>query len=109
MRRILLLPLLIGAGLPAQQVPLATELPAKPFFIRATWFIGGAGNWDYLTMDSQAGRLYIAHGTSMQVVDVNSGDELGEIGNFYEARQVALDDTGQLGYISDGGQGKVVV
>lgn len=109
MRRILLLPLLISAGLPAQQVPLATELPAKPFFIRATWFIGGAGNWDYLTMDSQAGRLYIAHGTSMQVVDVNSGDELGEIGNFYEARQVALDDTGQLGYISDGGQGKVVV
>lgn len=100
---------LLGALLPAQTVPLATELPSHPFFIRSTWYIGGAGNWDYLTMDSQAGRLYIAHGTAVQVVDVNSGAPVGEITGFYEARQIALDDTGQLGYVSDGGRGKVAV
>jgi DNA-binding beta-propeller fold protein YncE len=104
-----LLGLLVCAGLSAQTVPQATDLPSHPFFIKNTWYIGGSGNWDYLTMDPQAGRLYIAHGTTVQIVDVDSGTQVGEITGFYEARQVALDDTGQYGFISDGGQGKVVV
>lgn len=109
MRRAVLLFALTCAALPAQTVPLATDLPSHPFFIRNTWYIGGAGTWDYLTIDARAGRLYIAHGTTVQVVDVGSGALVGEIAGFYEARQVALDDTGELGYVSDGGLGKVAV
>ncbi|MGB6826490.1 MAG: hypothetical protein WBE41_00505 [Terracidiphilus sp.] len=109
MRKLLALGLLICAAAAAQQVPLSTDLPSHPFFITATWYIGGAGNWDYLTFDRDAGRLYIAHGTLMQAVDVESGSVVGEIRDLYEARQVALDDTGELGYVSDSGQGKVVV
>jgi len=101
--------LLVCVAVSAQTVPTATDLPSHPFFIRATWYIGGSGNWDYLTMDPQADRLYIAHGTTVQVVDVDSGAQVGEITGFYEARQVALDDTGQYGFASDGGRGKVVV
>jgi DNA-binding beta-propeller fold protein YncE len=108
MRRILLISL-VACAVHAQTVPQATDLPSQPFFIKATWYIGGAGTWDYLTMDPQADRLYVAHGTAVQVVDVNTGALLGTIDGFYEARQVVLDDTGQLGYISDGGQGKVAV
>jgi DNA-binding beta-propeller fold protein YncE len=100
---------MIAAGAGAQQVPRATDLPSHPFFIKNTWYIGGTGNWDYLTFDRGASRLYIAHGTLMQVVDVETGSVTGEIKDMYEARQVALDDTGQFGYVSDGGQGKVVV
>lgn len=109
MTKLLPLCLLITAGAFAQQVPLSTDLPSHPFFIKNTWYIGGAGNWDYLTFDREANRLYIAHGTLMQVVDVESGSVVGEIKDLYEARQVALDDTGQYGYVTDGGQGKVVV
>ncbi|MGP8250622.1 MAG: YncE family protein [Terracidiphilus sp.] len=109
MRKLLPLGLLICASAVAQQVPLSTDLPSHPFFVKSTWYIGGAGNWDYLTFDRDAGRLYIAHGTLMQVVDVDTGSVVGEIKDLYEARQVALDDTGQFGYVSDGGQGKVVV
>ncbi len=101
--------LLVCGAASAQTVPQATDLPGHPFFIRSTWYIGGAGNWEYLTMDARAERLYIAHGTAMQAVDVDSGKLVGEIDGFYEARQVALDDTGQFGYVSDGGQGKVTV
>jgi DNA-binding beta-propeller fold protein YncE len=108
MRKILLISL-VCAALRAQTVPQATDLPSHPFFIKDTWYIGGAGTWDYMTMDAQAGRLYVAHGTAVQVVDVNSGALVGTIDGFYEVRQVVLDDTGQLGYISDGGQGKVAV
>lgn len=104
-----LLSLLVCAAASAQTVPLSTDLPSHPFVIRSTWYIGGSGNWDYLTMDSHAGRLYIAHGTAVQVVDVDSGTQVGAITGFYEARQVVLDDTGQYGFATDGGQGKVVV
>lgn len=109
MRKLLPLWLIIAAGAAAQQVPRATDLPSHPFFIKNTWYIGGAGNWDYLTFDRDASRLYIAHGTLAQVVDVETGSVMGEIKDLYEARQVALDDTGEFGYVSDGGQGKVVV
>jgi len=109
MNKLLSLSLLICAGAAAQSVPLSTDLPSHPFFIQNTWFIGGTGTWDYLTLDREASRLYIAHGTTMQVVDVDTGAMVGEIKDLYEARQVALDDTGQYGFISDGGQGKVVV
>jgi hypothetical protein len=83
-------------------------LPSHPFFIKQTWVVGGTGPWDYLTIDPVAERLYIAHGHAVQVVDVKSGSLVGEISGMAEAHSIALDDTGQFGYISDGAAGKVV-
>jgi len=87
----------------------ATELPSRPFQIKTAWPIGGTGPWDYLTMDASAQRLYIAHGHSVQVVDVSTGSLAGEISGMVDAHDVALDDTGEFGYISDGSGGKIVV
>ncbi|MGA3010790.1 MAG: hypothetical protein ABSD72_11080 [Terracidiphilus sp.] len=108
--KILLAICLLGcAALPAQQPPATTELPGSPFFIKKTWIIGGVGNWDYLTMDAAAQRLYIAHGAQVQVVDVETGQIAGVISGMREAHAIALDDTGQFGYISDGPAGQVKV
>ncbi|MFY9854208.1 MAG: hypothetical protein WAK26_10070 [Terracidiphilus sp.] len=109
MKRLLAFCLLGCAALQAQQPPAATELPGSPFFIKKTWIIGGAGNWDYLTMDPVAQRLYIAHGAQVQVVDVETGQVAGVISGLREAHDIALDDTGQFGYISDGPAGQVKV
>jgi hypothetical protein len=109
MKRLLALCLLGCAALPAQQPPAATELPGSPFFIKKTWIIGGVGNWGYLTMDPVAQRLYIAHGAQVQVVDVETGQLAGVISGLREAHAIALDDTGQFGYISDGPVGQVKV
>jgi DNA-binding beta-propeller fold protein YncE len=99
-----LLVLCLTAGLPlcGQQPPQATELPADPFFIKSTWVIGGTGPWDYLTMDPTAERLYIAHGRTVQVVDVKTGTVTGQIGGLHEAHAIVLDANGQFGYVSDG-------
>jgi hypothetical protein len=105
MSRALFLCLLIYCLPAAAQVapiPTPTELPGSPFAIKKTWVIGGAGNWDYLTVDPAAQRLYIAHGHSVQVVDVSSGSLAGEITGFREAHAIALDDTGSYGYVTDG-------
>lgn len=97
------------AILSVQQPPQATDLPSDPFFIKNTWIIGGTGSWDYLTMDSSAGRLYIAHSHSVQVVDVSTGTLAGMVSDLVDAHSVALDDTGEFGYVSDGRGGKVIV
>lgn len=101
--------LLVFSALPAQQPAASVELPSRPFAIKQSWTIGGTGSWDYLTMDAQADRLYIAHGHSVQVVDVKAGSVVGEIGGLGEAHCIALDDTGEFGYVSDGLGGKVIV
>jgi DNA-binding beta-propeller fold protein YncE len=97
----------VGCVSVAAQEPKATELPGKPFFIKKTWTIGGEGNWDYLTLDPTALRLFIAHGTRVQVVDVNGGTLAGQISGFRDAHGIALDDAGTVGFASDGPANRV--
>lgn len=104
MGKVLALWLLICIVAAAQEheVPKATELSGNPFFIKRTWFVGGAGQWDYLAIDGDAQQLFVAHGSVVQVVDVKTGAVAGEIVGLREAHTVALDDVGEFGYISDG-------
>jgi YVTN family beta-propeller protein len=41
--------------------------------------VGGDGGWDYLYMDPDTHRLYIARGSHFQIVDVTSGKVIGDI------------------------------
>jgi DNA-binding beta-propeller fold protein YncE len=92
------------AALAAQQAPIPTidALGGHPYSITKTWIIGGSGNWDTLTMDPTAGQLFIAHGPSVQVVDVSTGAVVGTVLGFHEAHAIVLDDAGEFGYASDG-------
>src|SRR5579862_7702053 len=40
--------------------------------------IPGTGSWDYLSVDEGARRLYVSHGTQVEVIDL---DSLGVVGN----------------------------
>ena len=82
--------------------PPATGMPDHPFFITKTWNIGGIGDWDYLTIDPTANQLFIAHGSQVQVVDVEAGTVAGVISHIREAHSVVLDRQGAYGYVSDG-------
>jgi DNA-binding beta-propeller fold protein YncE len=93
----------------AAQTPQATELDGKPFFIKKSWTIGGEGNWDYLTFDPVALQLYIAHGPTVQVIDVSAGTVAGEVKGLHDAHEIALDSNGQFGYVSDGPSNEVKV
>jgi DNA-binding beta-propeller fold protein YncE len=90
------------APLAAQEIPMATAISGNPFFVKKTWYIGGAGHWDYLTIDSSAQLLYIAHGAVVQVVNIETGALVAQISGFREAHDIALDDTGTYAYVSDG-------
>ena len=93
-------------------IGLAVALPAlaqKSFSILDKWKVGGEGGWDYLVADSAAHRIYITHGTRLEVIDSSSGKSIGAITGLKGIHGVALDDTGKYGYISDGGANAVVV
>jgi YVTN family beta-propeller protein len=45
----------------------------------AKYTLGGEGGWDYLTLDPDANRIFIAHNKEILVVDANSGKQLGSV------------------------------
>jgi DNA-binding beta-propeller fold protein YncE len=103
--------LLAGGALFAQQAPIprADELSGQPYSIRHKWVIGGPGDGDYLTLDPKASRLFVAHGPTVQVVDIESGTVAGTIGGFHQAHAVVLDEQGTYGYATDGAPNPIVV
>jgi DNA-binding beta-propeller fold protein YncE len=70
--------------------------------------LGGAGGWDYLAVDSPARRVYIARSDRVMVIDADSGKLVAEIGGMERVHGVALAADLGRGFISSGGQGKVV-
>jgi len=79
--------------------------PPAPFKVLNTWKLGGDGSWDYLKVGEAARLLYIARLNRIMVVDTQTGKLVREIDGLQHAHCVALDDKGQVGYISDGDAG----
>jgi DNA-binding beta-propeller fold protein YncE len=75
-----------------------------------TFPIGGAGGWDYLTVDPQTHRLYVPRTTHTMVIDAESGKTIADIPGQKNAHGVALAPAAGRGFISDGGgDGAIVI
>lgn len=86
-----------------------TAIAQKPYRVQSKWTIGGEGGWDYLATDAGAHRLYVTHGTRVEVLDTSIGKVVGSIQDLQGIHGIAFDSTGKYGYISDGRAGTVVV
>ncbi len=82
---------------------------AAPYRVLNRFPVGGDGGWDYLEMDPDAHRLYLAHNSTVNVIDTTSGKQVGMIAGLQSTHGVALDDAGKFGYISDGKGNAIVV
>lgn len=70
----------------------------------------GQGEYfDYLTVDSEARRIYVAHGTEVQVLDADNFSIIGTISGLKRCHGIALVPDLDKGFITDGEAGKVVV
>ena len=94
--------------LSAQAPASPASATPQPYHIVDRWKIGGDGGWDYPVADPSAHRLYIAHGTEVDVVDTTTGKSIGTIPNLHGVHSIALDTAGKFGYITDGGANAVV-
>lgn len=93
----------------ALMAALCFQAKAQSYHIVNRWTIGGEGGWDYLHMDSQAHRLYIAHGPKVDVVDTETGKLVGSVTGLQGTHGIVLDPDGKTGYISDGRGNAIVV
>jgi len=71
--------------------------------------IPGQGGWDYLIVDEGARRLYVSHGTQVEVLDVDSGAIVGKIPNTLGVHGIALAPELGRGFVSDGQTATVTI
>ncbi len=81
----------------------AQSAPADAAFsVVQRWKVGGAGGWDYLTLDAAGDRLFVSRGTHVDVMDTQSGKIVGTIPNTYGVHGIALAEDLHRGYTSNG-------
>jgi DNA-binding beta-propeller fold protein YncE len=71
--------------------------------------IPGQGSWDYLTVDEDARRLYVSHGTQVEVLDVDSGAIVGKVENTQGVHGIAIAPDIGRGFVSDGQASTVTI
>jgi len=89
-------------------VSITTPLTAaNSYHIAKKIPISGQGGWDYLAVDDVARRLYVSHGTKVEVLNLDSGELLGSIATV-GVHGIAIAPELGRGFISDGKASKVL-
>src|SRR5712692_10228348 len=71
--------------------------------------VGGDGFWDYLTVDSDARRLYISHSTHVSVLDTDTYAIVGDIPDTQGVHGIALAPDLGRGFTSNGRANTVTI
>jgi YVTN family beta-propeller protein len=71
--------------------------------------VAGQGGWDYLAVDESARRLYVSHGTQVEVLDVDSGAIVGKIANTPGVHGIAVAPELGRGFVSNGQSSTVTI
>lgn len=77
--------------------------------IAKVFHIASGGGYDYLTVDPATDRLYVSHGTKVNVLNKSTGDSIGVISSDKDVHGIALVHALGKGYISNGGANSVLV
>lgn len=93
----LLLLLAVGSAVASPAQPTAAT-----YTVQQHHLLGGAGGWDYLSLDPASHHLFIARNDRVMVVDSGSGKLLTEIPGMSHAHGVALAPAQHRGYVSNG-------
>jgi len=72
-----------------------------------TYHIASGGGWDYIAVNN--GRLYVSHGTQVNILNEETGDSIGFIPNTTGVHGIAFDNELGKGYTSNGRLNTVTV
>ena len=92
----------------AMQIVYAQSNPGQ-YKVMKTISVEGDGGWDYLTVDVPTQRLFISHGTCVEVVDLKTEKLLGQIPNTPGVHGIACIPALNKGFITAGRLDSVVV
>src|SRR5262245_1323001 len=95
--------MVLALSLPAAYPSSDARADGPGYRVIKRFTLGGDGGWDYLTLDGQARRLYIARANRVMVMDVDKGTLVGDVANTPGVHGVALVPELDHGYVSNGG------
>jgi YVTN family beta-propeller protein len=101
--------LFIGVAVLTCAVSLPAQTSASYYKIANKYHLEGDGGWDCLTVDDSTGRLFVSHGTIVQVVDTKTGKLVGTIPNTIGVHGIALAQEFNKGFISNGKDSSVTI
>jgi YVTN family beta-propeller protein len=77
--------------------------------VSKTFHIASSGGWDYIAVDENSNKLYVSHGTQVNILDKKTGDSLGVILNTTGVHGIAFIPALGKGYTSNGRLNTVTV
>ncbi len=69
----------------------------------------GNSGYDYLSIDTANRHLFVSHGTSVNIIDLNTEHPVGSIDNMKGVHGIAIANEVNKGFISDGKDNAVIV
>lgn len=82
---------------------------APGFKVTKRFPVPGNGGFDYIVFDGSANRLYVSHGTEVDVLDADSGKLLGKVEDTPGVHGIAIVPELHRGFTTNGGSGTVSV
>ena len=86
---------------------LLTLCAETGYHVTGRYPIAGTDGWDYVTLDTASRRLYVSHATQVEVLDADSGKQVGVIPDTPGVHGIAI--AGNRGFTSNGRENKVSV
>jgi len=82
---------------------------ASSFHVAKTFHIASSGGWDYIAAGPGNNRLYVSHGTQVNILDETTGDSVGVIPNTTGVHGIAFAPSLNKGYTSNGRLNNITV
>jgi len=86
---------------------VAASIPG--FKVTKKYPIPGDGGFDYILFDSSSNRLYVSHGTQVDVLDADSGKLLGKVEGTPGVHGIAIVPDLHRGFTTNGGNSTVSI
>ena len=83
------------------------DAQASGYKIDKVFHIASTGGWDYLAVNGN--KLYVSHGTQVNILDKSSGDSVGVIPNTIGVHGIAFIPASGKGYTSNGRLNNITV
>ncbi|MGD1082981.1 MAG: YncE family protein [Candidatus Sulfotelmatobacter sp.] len=87
----------------------AAPAPSDGYSVIKKIPVAGSGSWDYLTVDEADRRLYVSHGTQVEVLDIDSLTVVGNIPNTPGVHGIAIAHELGRGFVSNGKASTVTI
>ncbi len=95
------------AGLSLLILPTLLLQGATTYKVVARYPVPGDGGFDYITLDPDSRRIYVSHGTQVDVVEADSGKVAGTIADTPGVHGAAIATPFKHGFTSNGAEHKV--